>query len=58
MYVIGDIGNTDIKICVYSSQRKSIKKIILKSNLLNNSYLKKKIIFYFKKKIPYKKNYF
>ena len=55
MYVIGDIGNTDTKICVYSSQKKSIKKIILKSNLLNNSYLKKKLFFILKKKSAIKK---
>jgi len=55
MYVIGDIGNTDTKICVYSSQKKSIKKIILKSNLLSNSYLKKKLFFILKKKSAIKK---
>jgi len=55
MYVIGDIGNTDKKICVYSSQKKSIKKIILKSNLLSNSYLKKKLFFILKKKSAIKK---
>ena len=51
MYVIGDIGNTETKICVYSSQKTSIKKIILKSNLLNNNYLKKKLFFIYKKKV-------
>ena len=51
MYVIGDIGNTETKICVYSSQKKNIKKITLKSNLLTNSYLKKKLFFILKKKV-------
>jgi len=55
MYVIGDIGNTETKICVYSSQKKSIKKIILKSNLISNNYLKKKLFFIFKKKVDIKK---
>ena len=55
MYVIGDIGNTETKICVYSSQKKSIKKIILKSNLISHSYLKKKLFFIFKKKADIKK---
>jgi len=51
MYVIGDIGNTETKICLCSSQKKIIKKIILKSNLINNNYLKKNLSFIFKKKI-------
>ena len=55
MYVIGDIGNTETKICVYSSQKSIIKKIILKSNLLSNNYLKKKLFFIFKKKNDIKK---
>ena len=55
MYVIGDIGNTETKICVYSSQKKIKKKIILKSNLLSNNYLKKKLFFILKKKSEIKK---
>ncbi len=55
MYVIGDIGNTETKICVYSLQKKSIKKIILKSSLINNNYLKKKLFFILKKKNNIKK---
>jgi len=55
MYVIGDIGNTETKICVYSAQRKIIKKIILKTNLINNNYLNKNLYFIFKKKIHIKK---
>ena len=55
MYVIGDIGNTETKICVYSSQKKIIKKIILKSNLITNNYLKNKLIFIYKKKSHIKK---
>ena len=55
MYIIGDIGNTETKICVYSRQKKIIKKIILKSSLINNSYLNKKLSSIFKKKIVIKK---
>ena len=55
MYVIGDIGNTETKICVYSAQKKIIKKVILKSNLINNNYLKKNLFFIFKKKNIIKK---
>ena len=55
MYVIGDIGNTETKICVYSAQKKIIKKIILKSNLISNSYLKKKLSSIFKKNVVIKK---
>ena len=55
MNLIGDIGNTETKICVYSTQKKIIKKIILKSNLINKNYLRKKIFFIFKKKNNIKK---
>ncbi len=55
MYVIGDIGNTETKICVYSTQKKIIKKIILKSNSINNQYLKKNLSYIFKKKAFIKK---
>jgi len=55
MYVIGDIGNTETKICLYSSQKKAKKKVILKSNLICNSYLKKKLFFILKKKKDIKK---
>ena len=55
MYVIGDIGNTETKICVYSTQKKIVKKIILKSYLINNNYLKKNLSSIFKKKIVIKK---
>ena len=55
MYIIGDIGNTDTKICIYSTQKKIIKKIILRSNLINNNYLKKNLTFIYKKKNYIKK---
>ena len=55
MYVIGDIGNTETKICVYSAQKKIIKKIVLKSNSINNQYLKKNLSYIFKNKAFIKK---
>ena len=55
MYVIGDIGNTETKICVYSTQKKIVKKIILKSNSLNSQYLKKNLSYISKKKVFIKK---
>ena len=39
MYLIGDIGNTDIKICLFDKNCKAVKKLILKTNLISNKYL-------------------
>ena len=58
MYVIGDIGNTEVKICVYSTKKKILKKIVLRSNLINNKYLKKNLSFILKKKIILRKAIF
>ena len=55
MYVIGDIGNTETKIFGYSTQKKIIKKIILKSRSINNHNLKKNLSIIFKKKTGIKK---
>ena len=55
MYVIGDIGNTETKICVYSKKKKIIKKVVLKSNSINNQYLKKNLSYIYKKKAVIKK---
>ena len=49
MYIIGDIGNTEVKICQVSRNNNVIKKIILKTNLIDNKYLKKKLSIFFKK---------
>ena len=53
MYLIGDIGNTDIKICLFNSNLKLIKKIRLSTDLLNKKYFNTKIKFLnkYKKKI-------
>ncbi len=45
MYLIGDIGNTDIKICLFNKNCKAVKKLILKTNLISNKYLALKLNF-------------
>ena len=45
MYLIGDIVNTDIKICLFNNNLKIIKKIRLKTILLNKNYLSKNLKF-------------
>ena len=46
MKVIGDIGNTEVKICLVDSKFKIKKKIIIKTNEINKSNLKKNLFFY------------
>ena len=55
MYIIGDIGNTEVKICLFSSNKKLIKKIYLKTNLINLSYLRKKLSKLIKKNVSINK---
>ena len=43
MYLIGDIGNTDIKLCLFNSNKKKIKKITLKTEKLSFSYMRFKL---------------
>lgn len=43
MYLIGDIGNTDIKLCLFTSNKKKIKKITLKTEKLSFSYMRFKL---------------
>ena len=43
MYLIGDIGNTDIKLCLFNINKKKIKKIILKTEKLSFSYMRFKL---------------
>ena len=50
MILIGDIGNTDTKICVINTKYKIIKRIIIPTNKINNSNLYNKLIFYIRKK--------
>jgi len=45
MYLIGDIGNTEIKICLFNSNLKLIKQTRLKTRLLNFKYLNRNLKF-------------
>ena len=45
MYLIGDIGNTEIKIYIFNTSNKAVKKISLKTKLLSDKYLNKKLKF-------------
>ena len=54
MKIIGDIGNTEVKICLFSENDKLLKKIFLKTNLINNKYLKKTLSEQIKKNIKIK----
>ena len=45
MKLIGDIGNTDVKICLIDNNFKIKKKIIIKSNIINKSEIKNKLKF-------------
>ena len=58
MYLIGDIGNTDVKICLFNSKKRLIKKITLKTNLITINYLKKKLSFLNGKRNIFKKALF
>ena len=49
MNIIGDIGNTEVKLCQVSKNNNVKKKIILKTHLIDNKYLKKKLSIFFKK---------
>ena len=58
MIIIGDIGNTDTKICIINSNYKIIKRILLPTKKINNSLLAKKLNFIFKRSIYIKKSLF
>ncbi len=45
MYIIGDIGNTEVKLCLFDTKDKLIKKTVLKSNLITKKFLLKKLFF-------------
>ncbi len=55
MYLIGDIGNTDVKICLFNNNLKLVKKIRLKTILLNKNYLANNLKFTKKYKSKIKK---
>ena len=48
MYLLGDIGNTEIKICLVNSNYKILKKIILKTNSISYKYLDYNFSFFLK----------
>tara|TARA_Y100000590_G_C15712193_1_gene1010652 strand:- start:1699 stop:2448 length:750 start_codon:yes stop_codon:yes gene_type:complete len=58
MILIGDIGNSDTKICLINKKYKIIKRIILNTNKINKNLLKKKLSFIFKNKKLIKKSLF
>ena len=58
MIIIGDIGNTDTKICIINSNYKIIKRILLPTKKINNSLLAKKLNFIVKRNIYIKKSLF
>ena len=51
MILIGDIGNTNTKICLLNEKYEILKKLILPTIKINHLYLKKKLNFLFNKKI-------
>ncbi len=55
MYILGDIGNTEVKICLFNSNKKLIKKIKLQSNLISSNSLIKKLSMLGLKKMRIKK---
>ena len=48
MYLLGDIWNTEIKICLVNSNYKILKKIILKTNSISYKYLDYNFSFFLK----------
>ena len=50
MYLLGDIGNTDIKIFLLNNSYTVKKKLTIKTNLLSNKYLSSKLKFLLKNK--------
>ena len=58
MILIGDIGNTDTKICIINSNYRIVKRLIFPTKKINNSFLFNKFNFIIKKKIFIKKALF
>ena len=50
MYIIGDIGNSEVKIFTYSKKNKLYNKLVLKTDLINRNYLNKNFSNILKKK--------
>ena len=58
MILIGDIGNTDTKICLLNSNYRIIKRLILPTKKINKSLLLKKLSFIINKKTFINKSLF
>ena len=55
MYIIGDIGNTEIKLFIFKENFKLLKKFNIKTELLSRRHLKSKLSSSFLKKNKFKK---
>ena len=55
MYLLGDIGNTDVKICLYNKNYQLIKKIRIDTNKISNNLLNKNLSKIILKKYKIKK---
>ena len=49
MYLLGDIGNTETKICLVNFNQKIIKKVVLETNSISKKTLNSKLKFFLKK---------
>ncbi len=58
MYIIGDIGNTETKICVFNSKKKLVIRKLYNTNSLRSHNIKNKLIFLKKFKTKIKKTIF
>ncbi len=58
MKILGDIGNTETKICLVNTQNKVIKKLILKTNNINFKILEKRFLKFKLNKININKSLF
>ena len=45
MIILGDIGNTEVKICLLDTNFKIKKKVIIKTNEINRSKINKNNLF-------------
>ena len=58
MILIGDIGNSDTKICLLNSNYRIVKRFVLPTKKINKALLKRKLNFIIKKKIFINKSLF
>ena len=58
MILIGDIGNTDTKICLLNSKYRIVKRFVLPTKKINKALLKRKLNFIIKKKFFINKSLF